>query len=174
MKSRIATCKIRRLQTVMDWLRDILFLIIILERKLFLIIISGVQISFRCFLSKIMHLLWKNGILCFIRSIVHRIVLLAFGTNLELPSFQFRVFVHFRPFATFFVFDVKFTALKFSKPLTTTSFTSGERTICFYKQSMRPSCRFLQIGELNQKSPQMTLIWLKMRHFHTQKNILCW
>ena len=31
--------------------------------------------------------------------------------------YQFRVFVHFRPFATFFVFDVKFTILKLLKPL---------------------------------------------------------
>ena len=45
--------------------------------------LSGAQISFRRFLSKIGHLLWKNGTLCLIRSIVHRIVLLAFGTNLD-------------------------------------------------------------------------------------------
>ena len=30
--------------------------------------------------------MWKNGTLCFIRSIVHRIVLLAFGTNLDLQK----------------------------------------------------------------------------------------
>ena len=47
------------------------------------LIISGVQISFRCFWSKIGHLLWRNGTLYFIRSIVHRIVLLAFGMNLD-------------------------------------------------------------------------------------------
>ena len=45
--------------------------------------LSGVQISFRHFLSKIGHLLWKNGTLCFIRSIVHGIVLIVFGTNLD-------------------------------------------------------------------------------------------
>ena len=40
------------------------------------IFISGVLISFRRFLSKIGHLLWKNGTLCFIRSIVHCLPLL--------------------------------------------------------------------------------------------------
>ena len=45
--------------------------------------LSGVQISFYGFLSKIGHLLWKNGTWCFIRSIVHRIVFVAFGTNLD-------------------------------------------------------------------------------------------
>ena len=43
--------------------------------------ISGVQISFRRFLLIIGHLLWMNGTLCFIRSIVNCIVLLAFGTK---------------------------------------------------------------------------------------------
>ena len=38
--------------------------------------LSGVQISFRRFLSKIGHLLWKSGTLCFIRSILHRLPLL--------------------------------------------------------------------------------------------------
>ena len=36
------------------------------------------------------------------------------------------------------------------------------------------SCRFLQIKEVNQKFPQMTLIQLKTWHFHTKKNIWCW
>ena len=39
---------------------------------------------------------------------------------------------------------------------------------------MSLSCRFLQIKEVNQKFPQMTLIRLKTRHFHTKKNIWCW
>ena len=47
-------------------------------------------------------------------------------------------------------------------------------SICFYKQSMRLSCRFLQIEDVNQKFPQMTLFRLKTRHFRTQKNILYW
>ena len=42
------------------------------------------------------------------------------------------------------------------------------------KQSMRLSCRFFQIEQVNQKFPQMTLIRLKTRHFGTQKNILYW
>ena len=37
---------------------------------------------------------------------------------------------------------------------------------------MRLSCRFIPIEEVNQKSPQMTLIRLKTRHFRTQRNIL--
>ena len=52
-------------------------------------LISGVQIIFRRFLSKIGHLLCKNGTLCFIRNIVHHIVLLAFGTNLCAFSYTF-------------------------------------------------------------------------------------
>ena len=46
-------------------------------------ILPGVEISFRRFLSKIGHSLWKHGTLCFIRSIVHRMVLLAFGMNFD-------------------------------------------------------------------------------------------
>ena len=38
--------------------------------------ISGVQKSFRSFSSKIGHLLWKNGTLCFIRNIAHRLPLI--------------------------------------------------------------------------------------------------
>ena len=38
--------------------------------------ISGIQISFRRFLLKIGHLLWKNRTLCFFRSIAHRLPLL--------------------------------------------------------------------------------------------------
>jgi len=34
---------------------------------------------------------------------------------------------------------------------------------------MSLSCRFLQIKEVNQKFPQMTLIRLKTRHFRTKK-----
>ena len=36
------------------------------------------------------------------------------------------------------------------------------------------SLRFLQIKEVNQKFPQMTLIRLKTRHFRTKRNIWCW
>ena len=49
--------------------------------------------------THVLHLLWKNGTLCFIRSIVHRIVLLAFGTNLGpimLPIPRLRTLSAFR------------------------------------------------------------------------------
>ena len=46
--------------------------------------IKWIQISFRRFLSKIGHSLWKNETLCFIPSIVQCIVFLAFGINLDL------------------------------------------------------------------------------------------
>ena len=40
---------------------------------------------------------------------------------------------------------------------------------CLYEQSMRLSCRFLQIKEVNQKLRQITFIRLKTRHFRTKK-----
>ena len=41
--------------------------------------------------------------------------------------------------------------------------------MCFYEQSMRLSCRFLQIKEVNQKFPQMTFIRLKLDIFARKK-----
>ena len=77
--------------------------------------------------------------------------------------------VYFWPSATFFVFNVKFTVLKLSKPLTT---TSHDLTISFYKQSMRLSCRFLQIQEVNQKFGSKFDIFAHKRIYYTDKNPL--
>ena len=48
---------------------------------------------------------------------------------------------------------------------------SNSASVKFLKLSMRFSRRFLRMKEENQHFPQMTIIWHKIRHFHTTKSI---
>ena len=86
--------------------------------------LTGVQISFRRFLSKIEHLLLNDVKLLVEWLVMYVQVFSAFGTNFDPIMLQISCLrTHFLPSATFFVFDNKFTVLKLLKPLTTTSFT---------------------------------------------------
>ena len=72
----------------MDQLGHVTWIIAIIVCKVNQKLISQIDFEqvykcFRRFLSKIGHLLCKNRIFCFIGSIVHRIVFLAFSMNLD-------------------------------------------------------------------------------------------
>ena len=123
--------------------------------------------SFWHFLSKIGHLLWKDGTLCCIESIVYRIVFLAFGTNASNSASMYT-----------FSLLLRFLSSMSNSPFLNIRNHSRQLSLkaaspyVSYKQSIRLSCRFLQIEEVNQKFQQMTLIRLKTRHFRTQKTII--
>ena len=81
------------------------------------------------------------------------------------------VFEGFWPSFTRAIVNIEITIFEPTELITARCFTYSIMSVNFLELSMRFSRRFLRMKETNQHFPKMTIIWHKIRHFHTTKSI---